>query len=919
MEDWNKTINKNKISFGGMVRVVSHQPRRVLLIALLILGALGLLIPGLGVSTSRRGLVDESSPLQHRLLKFFDDFGHADLPVMVIQGGETESRRRVVDRLLHEFSKLELLKGRLLAKVGPLDVAETLLLLEPEFLHALAEPQRREAAEYFAQGLPGLASLFQEQIQAFALSLQMQAFNPLGPGISEEKKTKVLQGLRTIIDAASHSLDGKTIWDGFSLTQDTHQAGVDSAGYLVGSGGDTHLIAMYPHFKSDETETLRPAIEQIRAVRDRVMADLNLAGIRADLTGIPTMAVDEIKVLREGIFHSSLASALGILAIFMFAFRSFKQTILAAVPLLTGIIATLGITRLLFDDLNLITSSMISVLMGLGIDFAVHALARYNEFLRELNNPREAIAQALLHSGPAIFVGALTTALAFLTTATTEFTAFSELGILTAIGLGFTLLATFFLIPSLLTSTTVMHSPAAPELPGFAPLPAVLTRYRHSLMLLGVLLLIISALWIPELRFNPRHFDFIPQRTESARGLLKLENDQTMGPLFTSIRVSGIEEARILKKKLLARPEVLSVQSASDLLPPLAQRTLHAISRLAKQQRPNFETFSSYPAKVSELKPLIESLKNSLGTIAFSFQASGQDASPVKKIQDALDRFESKLLALPRDGQSALLKLQTDLSEGLDRAWKTVVAVGQRGHYTAEDLPPIAQMRFASLDLSDVALYVFPRGNAWDQDVVRRFNQAVSNLTPHPTGFLVTSHAHMDMIVSGFYRASLLAAILVIIILCFTFGRLDDVLLALLPLASGWIWMLGTMSFFDIPFNVATIVALPLILGIGIDSGVHVVHRTRESSNQRNGPASLPDLLKGTGGAIFVSGLTTMAGFAGLMVSDYGAMWSLGITMVVGVGCCLVASIVFLPTVLILLGRAVIPKDIGPESNFPGR
>ena len=112
--------------------------------------------------------------------------------------------------------------------------------------------------------------------------------------------------------------------------------------------------------------------------------------------------------------------------------------------------------------------------------------------------------------------------------------------------------------------------------------------------------------------------------------------------------------------------------------------------------------------------------------------------------------------------------------------------------------------------------------------------------------------------------------------------------------------MLGIMEHFGIDFNVANIVILPLVLGIGIDAGVHMVHRAAESAENGQDRATVEELLRGTGSAVMLASITTMVGFAGLLIADYGGMKSLGLVMVLGIACCLVACLIILPAILLL-------------------
>ena len=105
------------------------------------------------------------------------------------------------------------------------------------------------------------------------------------------------------------------------------------------------------------------------------------------------------------------------------------------------------------------------------------------------------------------------------------------------------------------------------------------------------------------------------------------------------------------------------------------------------------------------------------------------------------------------------------------------------------------------------------------------------------------------------------------------------------------------------PFSFANVVVLPLVLGIGVDAGVHMVHRNRQSQDSE-GVGQLDETVRTTGGAVLIASVTTLIGFAGLTLADYVAMKSLGITMVIGVSSSLIASLWVLPAVLYASGRA---------------
>jgi len=126
----------------------------------------------------------------------------------------------------------------------------------------------------------------------------------------------------------------------------------------------------------------------------------------------------------------------------------------------------------------------------------------------------------------------------------------------------------------------------------------------------------------------------------------------------------------------------------------------------------------------------------------------------------------------------------------------------------------------------------------------------------------------------------------------------------MVPPVLGFSWMLGIMATVGFDLDAANIIILPLIMGLGVDAGVHLVHRMRQSAEERTGVASLSDVVRGTGSAVLLASCTTAIGFASLTLADYGAMTSLGAAMTLGVLTSMLASLVVLPSLMVVLGKA---------------
>jgi len=128
------------------------------------------------------------------------------------------------------------------------------------------------------------------------------------------------------------------------------------------------------------------------------------------------------------------------------------------------------------------------------------------------------------------------------------------------------------------------------------------------------------------------------------------------------------------------------------------------------------------------------------------------------------------------------------------------------------------------------------------------------------------------------------------------FRSLVSLVLALLPVGLGSLWLAGLMGWLDIPLNPANIMTLPLVIGIGVTNGIHILNRFAEEQT--------PSILaRSTGKAVLVSGLTTIAGFGSLMLGKHRGIESLGYMMSLGLATCMIAGLTFLPAVLNLMLR----------------
>ena len=208
------------------------------------------------------------------------------------------------------------------------------------------------------------------------------------------------------------------------------------------------------------------------------------------------------------------------------------------------------------------------------------------------------------------------------------------------------------------------------------------------------------------------------------------------------------------------------------------------------------------------------------------------------------------------------------------------------------DIPDNLKERFIG-KTKKFLLQIFPKTNIYDREPMEKFILDIWSIDPNATGTAVTASESSRLMKEGYIKGGIYALIAILSFVWISFRDWRCAILSILPLALGTLWTLGLMGLFDLPFNLANLVILPLIIGIGVDNGIHIVHRYRVDVGSTVSP-----VYKSTGKAVIMSSLTTMIGFGSLMVASHRGIYSIGVLLTIGVGCCMIASLTILPAIL---------------------
>ncbi len=560
------------------------------------------------------------------------------------------------------------------------------------------------------------------------------------------------------------------------------------------------------------------------------------------------------------------------------------------------------------------------ILLGLGIDFAIHLITRFYEEMSSGHSVRESLIYTITGTGVGVLAGGLTTAAAFLALLVGETKGISELGFTCGAGLFLTLVAVFFTLPPLLVlrSRRMERKGRKVTVPGARegwPLlgkVAETSWQRWGLFLALFVAVMGISLWAGmKNEFELDWMNLEPKGLENVR--LQREIPERFGSMTEGgwIIVDSIEEARDMKDRLENLSMVGEVSTISDFLPTDDRYESYPPRLEAFRQRIE----NTRPPRRrgewsgSELGIEIERLWDNLDLMSNLAFTAGLDRA-VK----SLDRMTGYDNETDTTDQNAVLPAITRLLEGdidpaigarIEQAWfermkGNMIRMAGTDRVGIDDLPESLRKSLVPRDGSEQYLVnITAKDYLWHQTTLDRFARQMEEVDPRISGSAQITLEFLQKSGEDGLKGIIVAGIVILVLLLVTFrGPLG--LLAMLPLIGGSAMMLGLMFIFGMKYNYMNFMAIPVILGIGIDDGVHALHRFQENTSE--GTMRVYDSFRFVGRAILLTTLTTMIGFGSLGFMPHVAMASFGITLMFGVGCCFITTVVFLPAVMRILG-----------------
>lgn len=889
------------------LKMISRHPRSVIIVSL-VAAVVSVLYAAthLRFKTNRLDLVSSKDrySLLHR--EYSKEFESRDRIVIVIQSDHPERAKAFAGSL---GSRLEADRGNFEKVFYRIDVEplknKGLLYLSADDLLALRKKlQTHEELIKDLAASPTLLHLFSlinREITSAMISHTFTGFLLEEEGGAEQEPVD-LSLLISILKEMNERVAGHqpyvSPWEVF-FTKEKWKASED--GFLWSDDKTFLFLLVTPRQASGTFDRFRKAVERVR----REVAELrkDYPGLEVGVTGQSVLDSDEMGAAQRDTAMAALISLVGVGLLYFVMFKGVVRPVFAIAALIIGLCWSIGFTALTVGHLNIITMTFAPLLIGLGIDYGSYFIARYKEERAPGGGGPGALERTTVGVGPGIAATALITAFSFFTLVLTDFKGLVELGFISGTGILLILLATFTVLPALLAlydgrgkEDADLRETRGDE----APSGYLEGLYRYPLVTLsaGVLLVLLSVAFLGGVGsdFNLLHMQ--AEGTESVVWELKILENAKRSTWFAVSMADSLEEVRRKEKAFKALPLVAEVQSIASLIPQNQEQKL----RLIKGLRPLLAGISILKVEPGPLD--LEALLSTLERIKFKMLEDSHEAwdtkkrPPIEEMQEVrrlIDQFLAWAKRMgPKEVRRALGGFEGELLGDLRDKFDILKRNLDAGPMTIQDVPPELLERFVGRT-GRYQVLIFPAENIWEPEQLARFVQEIRTVDPDAIGDPVLGFEHMRAMREAYKKAGLYSLVGLFLLVFLTFKEVQSSLLALIPLALGSLWTLGFMGAAEVKFNLANLIVLPLIGAPGIEGGIMVLSRYREERATRKFPIPLP---KSTGRAMAFSALSTMVGFGSLMISRHRGIHSIGLLLMVGVGCILLASVTVLPAIL---------------------
>jgi predicted RND superfamily exporter protein len=606
--------------------------------------------------------------------------------------------------------------------------------------------------------------------------------------------------------------------------------------------------------------------------------EIRAAGVRAIPAGAYVYAVQDHKFVERNIRRVSLVSIVCSLILCLLVYPSVPLLILSLLPTSLGILWTTGIASYYPGEVNLISLSFIAILAGLGDDQVVHFFNRSPQEWARGGSFNAAMERTFETTGLSIVLCILTAASATAALATSSFKALAEFGFILTVGMFMMMIHTLLTVPALMQLWNRHIRPFAPEGITFRFLPALargslnfVGRHARWVVAVAAGLFVLSAILLPTIRMGGSFAVMGDADSPAVAAQNQLSAKFGIEGSPTLLLIAGSEEEVLRRAESLTaglesykqKGALKSVFSPTQLLPSVE------VQRQRAAALANIDLNASARALEDALR------ENGLRTEPYvpyikQLRVLGKGEEPIT--------LESATAYLPAG------LLDNSLRKTGDGSYVAAIAFYASG----SNAEPIPEAVFDS----------------WR----RQFGPFVE------FSFDKINRDIQSQVLRDSRRALLWTAAAILLIVYLTFRNLRVTLLVLMPIVFAIVVTFGLLRLTGHSFSFMSVTAIPLIIGIGIDNGIHLVRRYLEKPTNR-----ILDVAKASGAALIQSNLTTIIGFGALLASTFPPLAEMGLVTSLGVALTLAGGLWVIPAVILIGGeRQATHSVVASQSTSAG-
>ncbi|MFC2168299.1 RND family transporter [Acidobacteriota bacterium] len=734
----------------------------------------------------------------------------------------------------------------------------------------------------------------------------------------EDQAVAFLNGIEHLALSLKDAAQGKTLSE--EKIQNISDKLLFGDPYFLSYDKKALVMNAIPNFSMLDIDLVVSGTDIVQETMDEILKDF--PGVEAGLTGFIAVGRDEMYYSEKSLGVTTAIAIIAIMLLLIVSFRMWVAPVLAIGNLLLGLIWAVGLAALIVGQLNIMTQMFAVILMGLGIDFSIHIMSGFTEQRAAGKNILTALENTYQKTGKGILTGGFTTSAAFLALVISHSRGMKELGLVAGFGLLAILISTMLFLPTLLVFRERRLEKKLEKKKDLKPREqrditfklmgrSCSWRGRHYLFTI-IASVLVTGLFIWQglkIEFDHNYMNIEPKGLTSIALQDTVMDKFDMSMDYALILTENAEESRKLGERSRDLGTVAMTEDISLYLPsaeqqeeriPQIKEVLAKLSSSSIKQTISSGDMANFNQEIDRLRMNIIEIQD----MAF---LGGQDKvdTKCKEIVGDPDNPDSKNII---QELMDVLMVDPDLvSSGLSGFQKnfapyfreSVLQMGSAEAIQMDDLPASILDRYSNKTRDQFLVTVFPSNDVWkDAEFLKRFVADLELVSEKATGMPPIFSALIQVIGRDGRNAMLLTLVVVFFLLWIDFRNPLHALMAMIPLAFGVFWMIGLMKISGMMMTIMSVMGFPLIIGIGIDDGVHIIHRWKNE-----GKGKIQEIFSTTGKAIFLTSLTTMLAFGSLVFSIWRGFGQLGGALFLGVGACFLTTVIILPGIIGLIER----------------